>query len=85
MGQTLIERMGNDDKNVKRGVDVLEKCVSLSPKHPTAWKHLGNAYKQMGAKRKKDALRAYKAHMAANPEDPENDIMIKDWIKELGG
>ena len=85
MGQVLVERMGADDKNLKRGVQVLERCVVLSPDHQTAWKHLGNAFRQAGKGKKKDAVRAYKAHIAANPDDPEIDLLIRDWIKELGG
>ncbi|HEY0883086.1 MAG TPA: tetratricopeptide repeat protein, partial [Archangium sp.] len=35
MGETLVERMGEDPKNVRRGLEMLERCVKLSPEHPT--------------------------------------------------
>lgn len=82
MGETLIVRMGEEAKNLKRGIDMLERCVRLNAKHPSAWKNLGNAYKQIN--KKKDALAAFKQHVSVNPEDPENPI-IQDYIVDLGG
>jgi predicted Zn finger-like uncharacterized protein len=84
MGQTLVERMGSDDKNLKRGIEVLVQCTALAPNHLTAWKHLGNAYRQGGPKKRKDALSAYQKHQALNPDDADN-ALIDDYIRELGG
>jgi tetratricopeptide (TPR) repeat protein len=84
MGETLVVRMGTDVKNLKRGIEVLENCVKLQPKHASAWKTLGNAYKTLTPPRKKEALRAYRAHMQVNPDDIEN-LIITDLIKDLGG
>jgi tetratricopeptide (TPR) repeat protein len=81
MGETLVQRMGTEVANLKRGIDVLERCVRLAPKHATAWKVLGNAYKTVN--KKKDAIRAYHAHIAANPEDIEN-MILQDFIADLG-
>jgi cytochrome c-type biogenesis protein CcmH/NrfG len=82
MGETLIVRMGEDPKNLKRGVEMLERCVKLAPKHPTAWKNLGNAYK--GEKKNKLGIAAYKQHLIVNPNDPDNSF-VEDFIGDLGG
>ena len=83
MGETLVVRMGENEKNLKRGIDVLEKCVKMVPKHPTAWRNLGNAYKQ-NPKRKKDAIAAYKKHLAISPDDSDNVTVLQD-LKDLQG
>ncbi len=70
MGETLVVMLGNDNKQLKRGIDALERCVRLAPKHESAWKNLGNAYKTLG--KKKDAVRCYERHLAVNPDDPDN-------------
>ena len=82
MGETLVVRLGTEAANLKRGITVLENCVRLAPKHATAWKNLGNAYKTIN--KKGDAIRAYRTHIAANPDDVEN-LIIQDFIKDLGG
>ncbi|MDP2344674.1 MAG: tetratricopeptide repeat protein [Deltaproteobacteria bacterium] len=82
MGETLVVRMGEDAKNLKRGVDMLERCVRLAPKHATAWKNLGNAYK--GEKKNKLAVGAYKQHLVVNPGDPDNSF-VEDFVTDLGG
>ncbi len=82
MGETLVVRMGDDDRNLKRGITMLERCVNLNPKHQSAWKNLGNAYK--GVAKKKEAVAAWKKHLSANPDDPENPI-IQDFILDAGG
>ncbi len=84
MGETLVVRLGEDNKNLKRGIDMLERCVKLSAKHPSAWKNLGNAYKTVVPIKKREAVTAYKTHLSVNPEDPENAI-LKDFIVDLGG
>ena len=80
MGETLIVRLGTEAANLKRGTEVLERCVKLAPKHASAWKNLGNAYKTVN--KTKDAIRCYKAHIAANPEDVEN-MILQDFIADL--
>jgi tetratricopeptide (TPR) repeat protein len=82
MGDTLVVRMGEESKNLKRGVELLERCVKLNAKHATAWKNLGNAYKTVN--RKKEAAVAYKQHLTNNPDDPENAI-IRDLLEDVGG
>jgi tetratricopeptide (TPR) repeat protein len=83
MGDTLVRRMGEEPKNVKRGVEMLEKCTRLDAKHPTAWNHLGEAYSQLN--RKREAIAAYKTHLTiAPPDDPETNI-VRENIIELGG
>jgi tetratricopeptide (TPR) repeat protein len=83
MGETLVVRLGNDTKNLKRGIDVLEKCVKLSPKHPTAWKNLGNAYDSLQPPKKKDAARCWKKAIEIAPDDPES-LVLKDRLKDYG-
>jgi Flp pilus assembly protein TadD len=56
--------------------------VKLTPKHPSAWKSLGYAYKQTS--KKKEAVAAFRQHLAVNADDPENPI-IQDYIVDLGG
>ncbi len=82
MGETLVLRMGEDAKNLKRGAETLERCVRLKKDHPTAWRNLGNAYKTMN--KRKEAVRAYKEHLAVNPDDPEASF-VRDFIVDLGG
>jgi tetratricopeptide (TPR) repeat protein len=82
MGETLVLRMGEDAKNLKRGAETLEKCVRLNKEHPSAWRNLGNAYKTMNKRR--EALNAYKTHLSVNPADPEASF-IRDFIVDLGG
>jgi tetratricopeptide (TPR) repeat protein len=82
MGETLVLRMGEDAKNLKHGAETLERCVRLNKVHPSAWKNLGNAYKTMN--KRKEAVVAYKQHLAVVPDDPENGI-IRDFIVDLGG
>ena len=82
MGETLIVRMGEDAKSLKRGAETLERCVKLNKTHPSAWKNLGNAYKTMN--KRKEAVAAYKQHLVVVPTDPENAI-IGDFIVDLGG
>ena len=82
MGDTLVVRMGEDMKNLKRGIELLEKCVKMTPKHATAWKNLGNAYRTIN--KRKEAANAYKQHLTQNPDDPENNIII-DMLEDVGG
>jgi predicted Zn finger-like uncharacterized protein len=82
MGETLVLRMGEDPKNLKRGAETLERCVKLNKVHPSAWKNLGNAYKTLN--KRKEAVAAYKQHLVVTPDDPENSI-IRDFIVDLGG
>jgi tetratricopeptide (TPR) repeat protein len=82
MGDTLVVRMGEDAKNLKRGIELLERCVKLTPKHPTAWKNLGNAYRTNN--RRKEAANAYKQHLSQNINDPDNPI-IMDMLEDVGG
>jgi regulator of sirC expression with transglutaminase-like and TPR domain len=56
--------------------------VKLNPKHPSAWKNLGNAYRTVN--RRKEAANAYKQHLAQNPDDPENNIIL-DMLEDVGG
>jgi predicted Zn-dependent protease len=74
--------MGDEIKNLKRGAEMLERCVKLNDKHPTAWKVLGNAYRSLN--KRKDASRAYKMHLEVSPADEENEL-VRDFVKELGG
>ena len=82
MGETLVVRMGEDDKNLKRGTEMLERCTKLNPMHPTAWRQLGEVYR--GKNKKKEAINAYKTHLRFNPNDPEANI-LSDYIVDLGG
>ena len=82
MGETLILRMGQDAKKLRRGIDLLERCVRLNPKHQTAYKNLGNAFKTIN--KKKEAIAAYKNHLNVNPDDQENGI-LRDYVVDLGG
>jgi cytochrome c-type biogenesis protein CcmH/NrfG len=82
MGETLVLRMGEDTKNLKRGAETLERCVKLSKVHPSAWKNLGNAYKTLN--KRKEAVASYKQHLVVAPDDPENSI-LRDFIVDLGG
>jgi tetratricopeptide (TPR) repeat protein len=82
MGETLVVRMGEDAKNLKKGMEVLERCTKLDNEHPSAWKILGNAYKTIN--KRKDAIAAYKTHLSVAPEDQEASI-IRDYIVDLGG
>jgi tetratricopeptide (TPR) repeat protein len=82
MGETLVVRLGDEMKNLRRGTEVLERCVKMKPKHQTAWKNLGNAYKTFN--KKKDAIRAYKEHLKVAPDDVENSF-VQDFITDLGG
>ena len=82
MGETLVVRLGEEPKNLKRGIEMLARCTTMSPQHASAWKNLGNAYKTVN--KKKEAVKAYKSHIDANPDDPENGI-LKDYIQDLGG
>jgi cellulose synthase operon protein C len=82
MGETLVVRLGTETKSLKRGIDVLESCVKMAPKHKSAWMNLGNAYKTVG--KKKDAIRAYKAHLANNPEETTETMIVRDQLSDLG-
>jgi tetratricopeptide (TPR) repeat protein len=82
MGDTLIVRMGDEPKNFKRGIEMLERCTKLAPGHPTAWHRLGDAYAQINKKR--EAIAAYKTHLTIAPDDAEAKI-VRDNIVELGG
>jgi predicted Zn finger-like uncharacterized protein len=84
MGMTLVQRVGNDIKNLKRGIDVLERCVQLNPKHPEAWKALGDAYKGLQPAKKRDAIRCYQKHLELFPDDTEAST-VRDEIRDLGG
>ena len=82
MGETLVVRLGEDPKSLKRGAETLERCLKLNKGHPSAWKNLGNAYKTLN--KRKEAVVAYKQHLVTVPDDPENAI-IRDFIVDLGG
>ncbi|HEY4224080.1 MAG TPA: tetratricopeptide repeat protein, partial [Myxococcota bacterium] len=87
MGITLVERMGNDSKsNLKRGVDVLEKCVKLDPKQAHAWRVLGDAYAGMQPQKKKEAIRCYKKFIeVSGPDDIDATSVVPGLISDLGG
>ena len=80
MGDTLIVRMGEVPKNLKRGIEMLQRCVKLSPRHPSAWKNLGNAFKS--ERKNKQSIDAYQQHLLVNPHDPENSF-VADFIADL--
>jgi tetratricopeptide (TPR) repeat protein len=82
MGETLVVRMGEEAKNLRKGIEMLERCVKLNPKHPSAWKNLGNGYRTVN--KRKDAANAYKQHLTQNPTDPENGI-ITELLEDVGG
>ena len=80
MGDTLIVRMGEVPKNLQRGIEMLQRCVKLSPRHPSAWKNLGNAFKS--ERKNKQSIDAYQQHLLVNPHDPENSF-VADFIADL--
>jgi predicted Zn finger-like uncharacterized protein len=82
MGETLVVRMGEEARNLKRGVEMLERCVKMTPKHVSAWKNLGNAYRTNN--RRKEAANAYKQHLTHNPDDLEKTIVL-DMLEDVGG
>ncbi len=82
MGETLVVRLGEDAKNLRRGIEMLERCTKLNAEHPLAWRHLGEAYK--GINKRKEAINAYRTHLKVNPTDPEASI-LRDYIVDLGG
>jgi predicted Zn finger-like uncharacterized protein len=83
MGETLVVRMGSETVNLKRGVQVLEQCVKLDPKHQTAWMNLGNAYKTLG--KKKEAIHAYEEHLKVSTEESPDDMIVRDQLRDLTG
>ena len=85
-GIVLVQQLGDSRVNRNAGIKVLNKCVKLNPKHESAWRILGNAYADKGKRR--DAVKAFTAHIKANPGDSENDYLcerLKDWGKRCPG
>ncbi len=81
MGLTLVERLGENKKHLAEGRKTLQKCVKLAPRHPEAYRKLGDAYKDSGQRR--DAIKYYKKHVAVNPEAVDRPDVC-DALKAMG-
>ena len=81
MGVMLVRTLGTDMKLLRRGIKSLQRCVKLDPKHPTAHRILGDAYRDI--RKKKKAIAAYKNHLVNNPDDVNNP-MVCDALGSLG-
>jgi tetratricopeptide (TPR) repeat protein len=75
MGLMLVESLGNERKYLERGVKALERCVSMQPKHSSAFRKLGDAYRDM--RKRKDAIKTYNKHLANNPDDLNNPLVCE--------
>jgi tetratricopeptide (TPR) repeat protein len=81
LGEALVVRMGDDERNLKRGVDVLRRCVELAPKEAAGWKHMGNAY--LSLRKGKEAAAAFRSYLdLADPADPER-VAVQESLANL--
>ena len=81
MGVMLVRTLGTDTKLLRKGIKSLQRCVKLDPKHPTAHRILGDAFRDI--RKKKDAIAAYNDHLVNNPDDVNNAIVC-DALASLG-
>ncbi|MCP4499167.1 MAG: tetratricopeptide repeat protein [Deltaproteobacteria bacterium] len=85
-GLTLVQQLGDSKKSRALGMRSLKKCVELNRKHPSAWRILGSAYADNG--KRNEAVKAFRAHLLANPSDAENDFLcerLTGWGKKCPG
>jgi len=80
MGITMVERLGEKKATLVEGVKMLNKCVQMNPGSATAFRKLGDAYKDQG--KLGDAKANYKKHLAVNPQATDRDEVC-DILRDL--
>jgi cytochrome c-type biogenesis protein CcmH/NrfG len=75
MGLMLVQSLGNEAAYLRQGVSALERCVAKMPRHPEAFRKLGDAYRETRQSRK--AIDAYRTHLRNNPDDLNNSLVCE--------